>query len=80
MFRALAARCSYLSLDRPDIALASKELCRDIARPTSSSVMTLKHLVRYLHHHPRMVYAYPFAESECSRLDIHVDTEFAGCV
>ena len=47
MFRALAARAMYLSLDGPDIIFASKELCRDSAAPTKESVMRLKGLVRY---------------------------------
>ena len=33
-YRALAARVNYLSLDRPDISYASKELCRSYAQPT----------------------------------------------
>ena len=45
-FRALAARCNYLSLDRPDAAFASKELCREFASPTKHSVLRLKRLVR----------------------------------
>ena len=28
-YKALAARCNYLSQDRPDINYADKELCRD---------------------------------------------------
>ena len=33
-YRALAARANYLSLDRIELALAAKELCRDFATPT----------------------------------------------
>jgi hypothetical protein len=36
-FRALAARASYLSLDRPDIMFAFKEVCREMSAPTNSS-------------------------------------------
>ena len=32
-YRALAARCNYLSQDRPDISFASKELCREFSIP-----------------------------------------------
>ena len=32
--RALAARGNYLAQDRPDIAFACKELCREFAVPT----------------------------------------------
>ena len=33
-FRALAARANYLAQDRIDIQYATKELCRDMAKPT----------------------------------------------
>ena len=45
-YRALAACRNYLAMDRPDIAYASKELCRDFARPTGRSAVRLKRLVR----------------------------------
>ena len=35
LFRGLAARCNYLSLDRPDIQYAAKEVCREMSAPTS---------------------------------------------
>ena len=44
LFRALAARALYLSLDRPDTMFASKELCRDVQQPTKDSVRKLKEL------------------------------------
>ena len=47
-FRALAARANYLALDRPDIAFATKELCRHFSKPTEEAVLALMRLVRYL--------------------------------
>ena len=38
MYRALSARILYLSMDRPEIAFAAKELCRHFAHPTKSGV------------------------------------------
>ena len=46
MYRALAARCNYLSQDRPDIAFSSKELCREFAVPNKMSFQKLKRLAR----------------------------------
>ena len=57
--RALAARCNYLAQDRPDIAFASKELCRDFAVPSKSSMIKLKRVARYLAKFPRLVYKFP---------------------
>ena len=79
MFRALAARALYLSMDRPDIMFASKELCRDFAAPTKESIVRLKKLVRYLVTKPRVVWVFKF-ESISKAIDIYSDTDFGGCL
>ena len=79
MYRALAARINYLSLDRADVAYAAKELCRDFAAPTNQSAEALRKVGRYLYHHPRLVYDYKY-EEETTTLDCFVDTDFAGCL
>ena len=77
-FRALAARANYLSLDRPECAYATKELCRFFATPTKTGVEQLKRLVRYLHGAPRLVWHFKF-QDEASVLTTYVDTDFGGC-
>ena len=77
-YRALAARCNYLSQDRPDLAFSSKELCRECSVPTVVSFKKLKRLVRYLCGMPRLVYTYKWQELP-SVVDVYVDTDFAGC-
>ena len=42
LYRALSARILYLSMDRPEIAFAAKELCRHFADPTRTGVEALK--------------------------------------
>ena len=82
MYRALAARANYLALDRPDGSFTTKELCRDFSQPSKTSVQRLKRLVRYLIHHARLVWCFPFADaddSDTKRLKTFVDTDFAGC-
>lgn len=32
LFRSLAARCNYLSVDRPDLMYAAKDVCREMAK------------------------------------------------
>ena len=44
--RAMAARCNYLSLDRPDLGYATKELCKECPQPTAQSAIRLKRVVR----------------------------------
>ena len=47
-YRAMAARCNYLSLDRPDIQFASKEVCRWMSAPTWADWASIKMIARYL--------------------------------
>jgi hypothetical protein len=81
MFRALSARGNYLSQDRPDINYATKELCREFARPNRNSYGRLKRVGRYLVGKPRVVYRYDWGkpEDDNSMLELYVDTDFAGC-
>ena len=79
-YRALSARCNYLAQDRPDIAYASKELCRDFAAPTLQSLSKLKKVIRYLKGVPRLVYRFPWQDQrDGDVLVLEVDTDFAGC-
>ena len=39
LFRSVAARCNYLSQDRPDTMFAVNEICGEMACPTSGSWM-----------------------------------------
>ena len=41
LFRGLAARINYLALDRSDIQFASKEVCREMCKPTRDSLSKL---------------------------------------
>ena len=77
MFRALAARYLYLSMDRPECACSAKELCPPFACPTKKGVETLKRAVRFRVGKPRLVCNCPF-QALVSNLQVYVDTEFAG--
>ena len=48
VYRALSARCNYLAQDRVDLAYSAKELCRDVAVPSTESLRRLKRMLRYL--------------------------------
>ena len=79
--RAIAARANYLSLDRPDIQFATKELCRGFACPNRRDYDKLRRLGRYLLGAPRMVWTFAFQdhESELDTMKMYTDTDFAGC-
>ena len=76
-YRACVARANYLAQDRPDIAFAVKEACRDMSAPTISSWEKIKRVVRYLRGEPRVVYDYRWQGQE--DLTVYVDTDWAGC-
>ena len=78
LYRALAARCHYMSQDRPDLAFSSKEICREFSVPTMTSLKKLERLVRYLAGMPQLVYHYKFQDMP-SCVDFYIDTDFAGC-
>jgi hypothetical protein len=77
-YRSGAARANYLSLDRPDISFATKELCRHMSSPRRRDVEALKRVARYLKGAPRVVY--DFAWQPEVGLQTYVDTDFAGCM
>jgi hypothetical protein len=79
MYRSLAMRGQYLSLDRPDIAFATKELARTLQEPTNDSWQALERLVRYLRDHPRLLWDFPFQGPVGSFIHF-TDSDDAGCL
>ncbi len=45
---ALATRCNYLSMDRPDMQFAVKEACREMAKPAVGAWSRLERIGQYL--------------------------------
>ena len=48
LYRGIAARCNYLSSDRPDIQFSVKEACREMAKLTMGAWSRLERIVQYL--------------------------------
>ena len=48
LYRACAARCNFLAIDRPDIQYAAKEVSRSMSSPVRGSMRALHRLARYL--------------------------------
>ena len=53
--RSVVMRAAYLSQDRPDLSYSTKEVARDMQKPTEQSMTNLKRLGRYLQKRPRLV-------------------------
>ena len=47
-FRGVVARANYMAADCPNVQFATKEVCRDMALPTTTSQQKMKKLARYL--------------------------------
>lgn len=77
-YRALAASANYLALDRPDISYATKNVVEMFSKPTSDSLEHMKHVVRYLKHHPQRTWRFDY-EPDTTECVVSVDTDFAGC-
>ena len=75
----MAARANYLALDRPDIAFATKELCRCFACPNGQALEALKRPTRYLIGARRVIWDFRF-QHMTDQLTTSVDTDFAGCL
>ena len=76
-FRAAAARCNYLSMDRPDCQFGSKEICRLMAKPTMRGWAALKRICRYLTGKPRLIHKFKWQTLTC--VDVYTDTDWTGC-
>ena len=78
-YRGLAARANYLAQDRPDIQYAVKEISRRMSSPSKQDWHLLKRLARYLAGCPRAVLTYHWQESSGQSLEVHTDSDWAGC-
>ena len=77
-YRAIAARCNYLSLDRADITFATKEVTRRMSKPCNEDWAALKRLGRYLKGRPRAVQWFKW-RNEADTVDGFTDSDWAGC-
>ena len=79
MYRSPVARCNYLAADRPEMAFATKELCRSMAKPMRSDIQKIARMCKFLRGLPRLVQKIPFSEEPPTVLRAYVDSDWAGC-
>ena len=79
LYRAGAARCNFLGIDRPDIQYSAKEISRAMSSPTQGSLRKLHRLARYLKQYPRAVYLYRH-QIRPDRINVYSDSNWAGCL
>ena len=76
-FRAVAARCNYLSHDRPDLRVATMRACSAMARPTEADWEKLKRIARYLLSVPRVSLLYKW-QGPGAKINCYSDSDWAG--
>jgi hypothetical protein len=79
-FRAIAARANYMAIDVPNVQFPTKEVCRDMAKPTVVAYEKVKRLARYLAGHKEVYFAYKWqSEEDAVCLKGFADSDWAGC-
>ena len=81
-YRSVVMRAAYLSPDRPDLSYSTKELARDMQKPTEQSMTNLKRLGRYLKKRPRLVQLSSNKHPQQTLYDwtCNGDSDHAGCL
>ena len=77
-FRKPVARANYISIDRPDIAFAVKDLCRRMNRPTERDWNHLLRLGKFLNGRERAVQRFEWQHDD-NGMEASADSNFAGC-
>ena len=73
-FRGVVARCNYLASDMPDVQFPTKEICREMPKPTMGSLRRLQRLGQYLKGKPRLVWKYAM-QAPCFELDVFTGSD-----
>ena len=77
-YRRAAARINYMTLDRIDLAFASKETARGMAVPKNGDVVNLKRTLRYLKGTPDFAFYFEFQDFP-NIVQGYSDSDWAGC-
>ena len=80
VFRGMAARFNYLSLDCPDLQFPSKRGSKDMAKPKRGSWQGIKKLARYLVGRKSVVLKYGWQEEEPTESEVSADSDWGGDV
>ena len=79
-YRSNVMRLAYWSADRIELQVASKELTRSMAEPTTAGVEALKRCIRFLLKYPPCIQSFERQEIVPKQITCHSDSNFAGCL
>ena len=71
-YRSVVMRAAYLSQDRPDLSCSTKELARDMQKPTEQTMTKRPRLVQ--------LFVEQTSTTNVGRLDVYGDSDRAGCL
>ena len=77
MFRGLAARLNFMSLDGPDLQIGVKTCSREMARPVEGSFALLKKMARYLVGRREVVWEFAW-QTEPRESHLCADSDWRG--
>ena len=78
IYRALVARCNYLSPDRLAISYAVKEFARAMSKPTRGDMQRTKRMARYMNGKPRLIMQYQWQPIQTVMTTLN-DADWASC-
>ena len=78
LFQSVAARFTFLAMDKPDLLYSVKELMRKMASPRTQDLTALKRDARNTIKYPRMTCRYPWTQLD-NNIEVFGDVNFAGC-
>ena len=78
-FRRGAAKFNYIAQDRGDMAFASKEISKRMAKPRIGDERAIIRAVEYLRRYPRWIAAYLWQKAP-GGLTIFTDSDWGGCI
>lgn len=76
-YRGLVALLNYMSLDRCDLAFASKEVSKTMSCPAECDIQPLKRIGRYLEAYPVCVMRYDW-QDEPKEVEMYSDSDWGG--
>ena len=79
-FRAIAASANYMAVDVPNVQFPTKEVCRDMSKPSVAAYERVKRLARYMAGFEEVCFDYEWQdEGDAINLRGFTDSDWAGC-
>ena len=78
LYRAIVVRCTFLSIDKPDLIYASKECSRKMSCPQNGNLAAMKRIGWHLLSRPRIVHMFRWQE-QLDGITAYGDSNWTAC-